>query len=175
MMTVDLPTGERQLSTTQVGGVPNRSAIQEQRGLPIDMRRMMGLEVAAEMVGKKDLLATMDLTGRSLNQKIAGERGTSDDDILAVVRLLERRASRWLTHAQKLRSTLSHEVSAPLAVPAVAQAAIVIAHCDHVARSAYERIDVGPDASPHLLAHEAKRLALTILSESTNLPVKAQV
>ncbi|GAA0672508.1 hypothetical protein GCM10009102_24750 [Sphingomonas insulae] len=127
----------------------------------------MGLDTAAKLVGAGDLADEMCITRRALSYKINGERGASDDDMLGAVRLLERQAAKLLTHAHKLRAIVTDPVSQTLATPLPVQIATVLAHCDLVERFGYERMGQGPDASPHLLSAAARRLAASIISEST--------
>lgn len=83
------------------------SRIQEQqRGLPIDMRRMMGLEVAAGLIGKSALADELCISVRALNYKLNAERGISDAEVTGTARLLDQQAERLLTHAGKLRDAL---------------------------------------------------------------------
>jgi hypothetical protein len=162
-MTTDTqPTGDRQLSPAAPAGAATCSAKTEQeRGFPIDVRRMMGLDIAVKLSGIQAVADEMGLSPRAVRYKVEGTRGASDDDVL------ERQAAKLLTHAHKLRAIVTDPVSQTLATPLPVQIATVLAHCDHVERFAYERMGQGPDASPHLLSAAARRLAASIMSEST--------
>lgn len=168
-MTTDThPTGDRQLSPAAPAGAATCSAKTEQeRGFPIDVRRMMGLDMAVKLSGIQAVADEMGLSPRAVRYKVEGTRGASDDDMLAAVAVLERRAAKLLTHAHKLRAIVTDPVSQTLATPLPVQIAGVLAHCDHVERFGYERMGQGPDASPHLLSAAARRLAASIISEST--------
>lgn len=94
------------------------SRIQEQqRGLPIDMRRMMGLEVAAGLIEKSALADELCISARALNYKLNAERGSSDAEVTGAACVLDQQAERLLTHAGKLRDALP--------VAAVSGAAII--------------------------------------------------
>lgn len=141
----------------------------EQVAYPIEVVRMMGLDTAAGLFGKGQLVDELCITVRGLNYKINGERGACDADIIAAARALEERAERFLAHAQKLRAVVSPIVSDRAIPKPLGQARIVIAHCDHVERFAYERHGAGLDASPHVLASAARTLASAIIRESTKI------
>ncbi len=147
---------------------------QQQRGMPIDMARMMGLETAAKLLGKSALADALDIGVRALNFKTNGERGICAADVVATVSALEDHAARIVDHARKLRAILPVAALEQLDRPRLAQAAAAMLLCDHVERFAYERAGVGMDASPHLLAEATRRLASHILSDSTNFSVEAQ-
>jgi hypothetical protein len=147
--------------------VTNCSHKQEQRGLPIDIRRMTGLDKAATLLGKGRLADELCITVRALNYKIDAGRGVSDADVVAAARGLEERAEEFLAHAQKLRAVVAPAVSDAVTSKPLGQASIVLAHCDHVERFAYERQGHGLDASPHSLAAAARKLAEAILPKST--------
>ena len=173
-MTTDTPpTGERQPSpAAPAGAVTCSQKAEHPSAMPIDVRRIMGLDTAAKLGGAIALAEEMGIGVRALNYKINGERGASDADMLAAVALIERKAAKLLTHAHKLRATVGDPVSQALATPLPAQIATVLAHCDHVERFGYERMGNGPDASPHRLSAEARRLAAAIISESTKSAVQ---
>lgn len=113
-MTTDTqPTGDRQLSpAADVRKVICSEKHEQQRGLPIDIRRIVGLDTAASLLGKGPLAEAMGISVRSLNYKANGERGIDDDDILFAVLEVEARAQRLLTHALKLRTVLSDSARA---------------------------------------------------------------
>jgi len=75
--------------------------------MPIEMVRIMGLDTAADMLGKGALADDLGISVRALNFKINAERGICDSDVIATVRALEDRAQKLLTHAAKLRATIS--------------------------------------------------------------------
>jgi len=168
-MTIDTqPTGKRQPSPAAPADAATCSQKPEHpSAMPIDVRRIMGLDTAAKLVGAIALAEEMGIGVRALNYKINGERGASDDDMLAAVRLIERRAAKLLTHAHKLRATVSDPVSQALGTPLPVLIAATLAFCDHVERFGYERIGKGPDASPHLLSASARLLAAACVSETT--------
>ena len=87
----------------------NCSPIREQRGLPIEMPRMMGLQTAYEILGgKKQTLADiLGVTPRSLNFKLSAERGISNLDLLLTAKSLETRGNKMLEHAAKLRAVIA--------------------------------------------------------------------
>ena len=145
----------------------NCSQKREQRGMPVEMVRIMGLDTAAQLLGKGRLADELSITVRALNYKIDAGRGVSDADVVAAARGLEERAERFLAHAQKLRAVVPSAVSDAVTVAPLGQASVVLAHCDHVERFAYERQGNGLDASPHLLAAAARKLADAILLKST--------
>lgn len=168
------PTGECQPSSAAPAGSATCSQKPEQqRGMPIDVRRIMGLDTAAKMVGTVALAEEMGVSVRALNYKTNGERGASDDDMLAAVRLIERRAAKLLSHAYKLRAVIGDPVSQAQSKPLPVQIAAVLAHCDHIERFAYERAGQGLDASPHLLSAEARRLAAAVMAEGTKTGARA--
>ena len=78
----------------------------------------------------------------------------------------------------QLRAVVPSTVSNAVTVAPLGQASVVLAHCDHVERFAYERQGNGLDASPHLLAAAARKLADAILLKSTKsvgiAPAKAR-
>lgn len=84
---------------------PNR----EQRGFPIEMPRMMGLQTAYEILGgKKQMLADiLGVTPRNVNFKLNAERGISNLDLLLTAKSLETRGNKMLEHAAKLRAVLA--------------------------------------------------------------------
>lgn len=145
----------------------NCSQKREQRGMPVEMVRIMGLDTAAQLLGKGRLADELCITVRALNYKIDAGRGVSNADVIAAARGLEERAERFLAHAQKLRAVVPSAVSDSVTAAPLGQASVVLAHCDHVERFAYERQGIGLDASPHLLAAAARKLAAAILSKST--------
>ena len=66
--------------------------------------RMMGLTTAAVMLGGQDKLAdALGIQPRSLRAKLAGERGVSNADLLAVADAIDTRIGRLADHARKLR------------------------------------------------------------------------
>lgn len=165
MMISAAPTKARQ---TQPSTQPsNCSGKPEQRGLPVGMLRIMGLETAAKFIGKGRLADELCITPRSLHHKLDAARGISDADLIAAAHGLEQEAERILAHAQKLRAVVSPAISDAVAAAPLGQARIVLAHCDHVERFAYERQGGGLDASPHMLASAARKLAAAIVPEST--------
>ncbi len=161
MMISAAPTEARQTQPSNCSEKP------EQRGLPVGMLRIMGLETAAKFIGKGRLADELCITPRSLHHKLDAARGISDADLVAAACGLEQEAERMLAHAQKLRAVVSPAVSDAVTAAPLGQARIVLAHCDHVERFAYERQGVGLDASPHMLASAARKLVAAILPEST--------
>lgn len=121
MMTDTQTSGERTIETTgkkvsEAGCSRNR---EQQRGLPIDMRRMMGLEVATKLLGKSALAEELGVSIRALNYKLNAERGISDDEVLDTACLLEQQAERLINHARKLRGAVpetpsARQIAAPL-------------------------------------------------------------
>ena len=86
----------------------NRSPKREQRGFPIEMARMMGLQTAYEILGSKKALAdALGVGVRSLNHKLNADRGVSNLDLFVTARTLETRAAKMLQHAAKLRAVLA--------------------------------------------------------------------
>jgi hypothetical protein len=84
----------------------NCSPIREQRGLPIDIRRMAGLEAAADYLGKGRLADELVITVRALNHKLIADRGVSDGEVRATALALEQRAEQFVSLARKLRAVL---------------------------------------------------------------------
>lgn len=86
----------------------NCSPIREQRGLPIEMPRMMGLQTAYEILGGKKALAdVLGVCVRSLNYKLNADRGVSNLDLFVTAKTLEARGNKMLEHAAKLRAVLA--------------------------------------------------------------------
>ena len=86
----------------------NCSPIREQRGLPIEMPRMMGLQTAYEILGGKKVLAeVLGVCVRSLNYKLNAGRGVSNLDLFLTAKALETRGNKMLEHAAKLRAVLA--------------------------------------------------------------------
>jgi hypothetical protein len=86
----------------------NCSPIREQRGLPIEMPRMMGLQTAYEILGGKKALAdVLGVCVRSLNYKLNADRGVSNLDLFVTAKTLETRGRKMLEHAAKLRAVLA--------------------------------------------------------------------
>lgn len=86
----------------------NRSQKREQRGLPIEMPRMMGLQTAYEILGGKKALAdALGVCVRSLNHKLNADRGVSNLDLFVTAKTLETRGTKMLEHAAKLRAVLA--------------------------------------------------------------------
>jgi len=80
------------------------SAKAEQRGNPVTVARMMGLDTAAGMLGGKPTLArALAIEDRTLRYKLTGDRGVSRADLLAAAAALDTRAARIADHARKLR------------------------------------------------------------------------
>lgn len=89
----------------------------EQRGNPVTVARMMGLETAAAILGGVDMLAVaLGITPRGVRHKLTGDRGVSDADMLAAADALDVRAKRIADHAFKLREQVrsTPEGSEPL-------------------------------------------------------------
>jgi hypothetical protein len=87
----------------------NCSLNREQRGLPIAMLRMAGLDGAATLLGKGRLADELCITDRALNYKMNADRGVSDGEVRAAATALEERAELFLAHARKLRAVLNVE------------------------------------------------------------------
>lgn len=86
----------------------NCSTKPEQRGHPIAVQRMMGLETAYPMLGgKTKLAAIMGVCPRDLSYKLSAERGISNADLLLTATALEARGNKMLEHAAKLRAVLA--------------------------------------------------------------------
>jgi len=82
----------------------NCSQKREQRGLPIEMPRMMGLQTAYEILGgKRELAEALGIGVRSLNHKLNADRGVSNIDMILAANTLEARGKKMLDHARKLR------------------------------------------------------------------------
>lgn len=80
----------------------------QQKGLPISTARMMGLEVAARMLGGTDNLAgILDINPRSLRAKYTADRGIADGELVATAEALEEKAGKILAHAAKLRAEVA--------------------------------------------------------------------
>lgn len=89
----------------------NCAARPAQKGHPVEMARMMGMETAADMLGGVSALAdAMGIKERGTRAKMDGERGISDANLIAVADALDKRAAaiaaragKITEHAQKLR------------------------------------------------------------------------
>lgn len=89
----------------------NCAARPAQKGHPIEMARMMGIETAADLLGGVSALAAaLGIKERGTRAKMDGERGISDENLIAVADALDVRAAAVLAratkiteHAQKLR------------------------------------------------------------------------
>jgi len=103
---------------SQLSPQPNNCSTKpEQRGHPIAMQRMMGLETACPMLGgKTKLAAVMGVCPRDLSYKLSAERGISNLDLVLTAKALETRGNKMLEHAAKLRAVLapSGDHAAPL-------------------------------------------------------------
>ena len=85
-----------------------RSPKREQRGLPIEISRMMGLQTAYEILGGKKAMAdALGVGVRSLNHKLNADRGVSNLDLFVAAKTLETRAAKMMQHAAKLRAVLA--------------------------------------------------------------------
>ncbi len=98
-----------QAAATPETGIPatvaNRAGKPARRGLPVEIRRMMGLETAADMLGGQGALAdALGITVRGLRAKVSADRGISTADLLAAAMALDAQAIRILDHARKLRA-----------------------------------------------------------------------
>lgn len=79
----------------------------EQRGLPVAMERMMGLETAARLLGSKARLAeAICCSPRSVHYKVEAGRGISNLDLNLAASALEERADELRAHAGKLRAVV---------------------------------------------------------------------
>ncbi len=82
-----------------------------QKGHPVEIARMMGIETAAAMLGGVGALAVaMGIKERGTRAKMDGERGISDENLIDVADALDTRAAAMVAradkiveHAQKLR------------------------------------------------------------------------
>ena len=93
----------------------NRSPKREQRGFPIEMARMMGLQTAYEILGSKKALAdALGVGVRSLNHKLNADRGVSNLDLFVTARTLETRAAKMMQHAAKLHAVLAGTPHEPM-------------------------------------------------------------
>jgi len=91
----------------------NCAANPAHRGRSIGIRRMMGLETAAAMLGGQGPLAVaLGIEPRSLRAKLSADRGVSDADLLFAAAAIETRAAKLLAHAQKLRDEVAVDVAA---------------------------------------------------------------
>lgn len=80
------------------------SAKAEQKGHPVSVARMMGMETAAAILGGVDVLAqALGITARGVRHKLTGDRGVSNADLIAAAVAMEARAKRIADHAFKLR------------------------------------------------------------------------
>lgn len=74
-----------------------------QKGHPVEMARMMGFETAAKMLGGVGALAdAIGIKERGTRAKMDGERGISDDNLIAVADALDKRADAIVAHAAKI-------------------------------------------------------------------------
>lgn len=99
----------------------------EQKGLPLSVVRMMGLTTAVALLGSTKRLAdAMGISDRALYYKLEGERGVSDDNLIAAAEALDAQAAKVTAlaakiagHAAKLRAEAAPD-PAPIAdgVPA---------------------------------------------------------
>jgi len=90
----------------------NCSQKQEQRGLPVEMGRMMGLDTAAAMLGGKAKLAdALAITVRALSYKLTADRGISNLDLNFAARALDVEAQRLTDHARKLREACTAQAA----------------------------------------------------------------
>jgi hypothetical protein len=91
-------TDEVQRGPANCAGKPAR------RGHPVGIRRMVGLETAAGMLGGQEKLAdALGITVRGLRAKVSADRGVSNSDLLAAAAALDARAAMIVEHARKLR------------------------------------------------------------------------
>jgi hypothetical protein len=106
MTKTDCPAGAN-LASASVQA-PNCSQKQEQRGFPVVMARIMGLETASDMLGGKASLAqAIGVSIRALNYKLNAERGVSDFDVTFAAKALDAKAKAIADHAAKLRAELT--------------------------------------------------------------------
>ncbi len=100
------PPEAREIETS--AALERCSPKREQRGLPIEISRMMGLQTAYEILGGKKALAdALGVCVRSLNHKLNADRGVSNLDLFVTARTLETRAAKMMQHAAKLRAVLA--------------------------------------------------------------------
>jgi hypothetical protein len=86
-------------------GPANRAGKSARRGHPVGIRRMVGLETAAAMLGGQEKLAdALGITVRDLRAKVSADRGVSNLDLLAAALALDARAALIVEHARKLRT-----------------------------------------------------------------------
>lgn len=70
----------------------------------VGIRRMVGLETAAKLLGGQTVLAdTLGINVRSLRAKFTADRGVSNLDLSLAAGALEKHAVRLVEHARKLR------------------------------------------------------------------------
>lgn len=94
--------------TASSARLANCSQKREQRGLPIEMPRMMGLQTAYEILGgKRELAEALGIGVRSLNHKLNADRGVSNIDMILAANALEARGKKMLDHVRKLRSEVA--------------------------------------------------------------------
>jgi hypothetical protein len=98
---------------------------EQQRAMPIEMLRMVGLDVASQLLGKANLAEKLGITVRALNYKMNAERGIDNVDVLSAARALEARAERLLAHAGKLRAVLPPSANLPDSTKSAAGMALV--------------------------------------------------
>ena len=107
------PSEAREIKTS--AALESRSLKREQRGLPIEISRMMGLQTAYEILGGKKALAdALGVGVRSLNHKLNADRGVSNLDLFVTARTLETRAAKMMQHAVKLRAVLADTPPEPV-------------------------------------------------------------
>ena len=85
----------------------NCSGKPEQKGHPLNIQRLMGLEIATEIFGTKRRVADIIGVGeRSLAHKLSGDRGTTDFEVMLLAKALEKISQQSADLAAKLRDHL---------------------------------------------------------------------
>ena len=82
------------------------SSTEEQPRKPSAIARMVGLERAAELLGKGgqgEVADALGISNRALRYKTDGRSGVGNGDLTMTAALLDRRARQLNEHARKLR------------------------------------------------------------------------
>ncbi len=83
-------------------------SLKKEQALPLTAARMMGLDVAAKMLGgNKRLGDILSISDRAVAYKIEGARGIADDELVTTAEALEALAARIAGHATKLRAQIA--------------------------------------------------------------------
>lgn len=82
------------------------SSFEEQRRKPCPVSRMVGMERAAELLGRggqREIATVLGIEPRALRYKTAGRSGIDDVDLTITADFLDTRAARMIELARKLR------------------------------------------------------------------------